>query len=84
MNLTGGTTLILIVMKSHWKKTSSYGDYRMTSDRVNSRNNRNTHIIRKARALGLIGKHAGSKPISRLLNSIRTFEISNRISKKVA
>ena len=84
MNLTGGTTLILIVMKSHWKKTSSYGDYRMTADRVNARNNRNTHIIRKARALGLIGKHAGSKPISRLLNSIRTFEISNKISKEVA
>ena len=56
----------------------------MTSDRVNSRNNRNTHIIRKARTLGLIGKHAGSKPISRLLNSIRTFEISNKISKEVA
>ena len=56
----------------------------MTSDRVNARNNRNIHIIRKARALGLIGKHAGSKPISRLLNSIRTFEISNRISKEVA
>ena len=71
-------------MKSHWKKTSSYGDYRMTSDRVNARTNRNTHIIRKARALGLIGKHAGSKPISRLLNSIRTFEISNKISKEVA
>lgn len=84
MNLTGGTTLILIVMKSHWKKTSSYGDYRMTTDRVNARNNRNTHIIRKARALGLIGKHAGSKPISKLLNSIRTFEISNKISKEVA
>lgn len=71
-------------MKSHWKKTSSYGDYRMTSDRVNARNNRNTHIIRKARALGLIGKHAGSKPISKLLNSIRTFEVNNRTSKKVA
>ena len=71
-------------MKSHWKKTSSYGDYRMTSDRVNARNNRNTHIIRKARILGLIGKHAGSKPISRLLNSIRTFEVNNKISKEVA
>ena len=71
-------------MKSHWKKTSSYGDYRMTSDRVNARNNRNTHIIRKARALGLIGKHAGSKPISRLLNSIRTFEVNNKTSQEVA
>ena len=71
-------------MKSHWKKTSSYGDYRMTSDRVNARNNRNTHIIRKARALGLIGKHAGSKPISRLLDSIRTFEVNNKTSQEVA
>lgn len=71
-------------MKSHWKKTSSYGDYRMTTDRVNARNNRNTHIIRQARALGLIGKHAGSKPISKLLNSIRTFEVNNKISKEVA
>ena len=84
MNLTGGTTLILIVMKSHWKKTSSYGDYRMTTDRVNSRNNRNIHIIRQARVLGLIGKHAGSKPISRLLNSIRTFEVNNKTSQEVA
>ena len=56
----------------------------MTADRVNARNNRNIHIIRQARVLGLIGKHAGSKPISRLLNSIRTFEISNRTSKEVA
>ena len=71
-------------MKSHWKKTSSYGDYRMTADRVNSRNNRNIHIIRQAKALGLIGKHAGSKPISRLLKSIRTFEVNNKISKEVA
>ena len=71
-------------MKSHWKKTSSYGDYRMTTDRVNARNNRNTHIIRKARVLGLIGKHAGSKPISRLLNSIRTFEVNNKTSQEVA
>ena len=70
-------------MKSHWKKNPSYGDYRMTTDRVNARNNRNIHIIRQARALGLIGKHAGSKPISRLLKSIRTFEVNNKISKEV-
>ena len=56
----------------------------MTSDRVNARNNRNTHIIRKARALGLIGKHAGSKPISRILDSIRTFEVNNKTSQEVA
>ena len=71
-------------MKSHWKKTSSYGDYRMTTDRVNARNNRNIHIIRQARTLGLIGKHAGSKPISRLLNSIHTFKVNNKTSQEVA
>lgn len=71
-------------MKSHWKKTSSYGDYRMTTDRVNARNNRNVNIIRQARTLGLVGKHAGSKPISRLLSSIRTYEVNNKISKEVA
>ena len=71
-------------MKSHWKKTSSYGDYRMTTDRVNARNNRNIHIIHQARILGLIGKHAGSKPISKLLNSIRTFEVNNKTSQEVA
>ena len=56
----------------------------MTADRVNARNNRNIHIIRQARILGLIGKHAGSKPISRLLNSIRTFEVNNKTSQEVA
>ena len=71
-------------MKSNWKKTSSYGDYRMTTDRVNARNNRNIHIIRQARILGLIGKHAGSKPISRLISSIRAFEINHKTSQKIA
>ena len=68
--------------KEHWVKTTPFGDYRMTKDRVNSRNNRNTHIIRKARALGLIGKHAGSKPIGRLLKSIRTFEVEVRLHEE--
>ena len=57
-------------IKSHWEKTTPFGNYRLTEDRVNSRNKRNSQIISKARALGLIGKHAGSKPISRLLDGI--------------
>ena len=56
----------------------------MTTDRVNARNNRNIHIIRQARILGLIGKHAGSKPISRLISSIRAFEVNHKTSQKVA
>lgn len=68
--------------KEHWVKTTPFGDYSMTKDRVNARKNRNTHIIRKARALGLIGKHAGSKPISRLIQSIRTFEVNTELREK--
>ena len=70
-------------VKQHWVKTTPFGDYRMTKDRVNARNNRNIHIIRKARALGLIGKHAGSKPIGRLIQSIRTYEVGMRLYKNL-
>ena len=66
-------------IKTHWEKTTPFGDYRMTKDRVNARNDRNIHIIRKARALGLIGRHAGSKPISRIIQSIRTFEVNTAL-----
>ena len=69
-------------VKQHWVKITPFGDYRMTKDRVNARNNRNIHIIRKARALGLIGKHAGSKPIGRLVKSIRTFEVEVRLHEE--
>ncbi len=69
-------------VKQHWVKTTPFGDYSMTKDRVNARNDRNIHIIRKARALGLIGKHAGSKPISRLIQSIRTFEVNTDLHEK--
>ena len=69
-------------VKKHWEKTTPYGNYSMTEDRVNARNDRNKHIIRKARALGLIGKHAGSKPIDRLVQSIRTFEITVDLHEK--
>ena len=66
-------------VKQHWVKTTPFGDYRMTEDRVNARKNRDIHIIRKARALGLIGKHAGSKPLGRLVQSIRTYEIGVKL-----
>jgi hypothetical protein len=38
--------------------------------------------MRKARALGLIGKHVGSKPIDRLIQSIRTFEVNTDLHEK--
>jgi hypothetical protein len=69
-------------IKTHWEKTTPYGDYSLTKDRVNARNNRNLHIIRKGRALGVIGLHAGSKPISRIIQSIRTFEINTDLHEK--
>ena len=67
---------------SNWTKTSPYGDYQDTPDRKFSREKRNIHIIRKARALGLIGKHAGSKSISKLIQSIRTFEVTTALHEK--
>ena len=69
-------------IKTHWEKTSPWGHYGMTHDRLSSRTNNTTHIIRKARALGLIGKHAGSKPISRIIQSIRTFEVNTALHEK--
>ena len=69
-------------IKTHWEKKTPFGDYSLTKDRVNARNDRNKHIIRKARALGLIGKHAGSKPIDRLVQSIRTFEVNTDLHEK--
>ena len=68
--------------KEHWVKTTPFGDYRMTKDRVNARKDSSIHIIRKARALGLIGRHAGSKPIGRLIQSIRTFEVNTRLHEE--
>lgn len=55
---------------SKWIKTTSFGDYTQTPDRLNRKTNRNVHIIREARALRVVGKHAGSKPIDTLLRGI--------------
>ena len=66
---------------SNWVKTTPYGDYQDTPDRKFSNEKRNVHIIRKARALGICGKHAGSKLIDKLLQGIRTFEMTN-VKKK--
>ena len=55
-------------IKTHWVKTTSFGNYEDTSDR--SKTSAHTHIIREAKALGIVGKHAGSKPTSKLLKGI--------------
>ena len=57
-------------VKEHWIKTTPYGDYNETKDRVNSRTNRNIHILREALSISVSGKHRGSKPLGRLLKSI--------------
>ena len=67
---------------SNWVKVTPYGDYQDTPDRKFSREKRNVHIIRKAIALGICGKHAGSKPIDKLLQGIRTFEMANTKKKE--
>ena len=57
-------------IKQHWEKKTPYGDYNDTLDRKNSRTNNVTHILREARALKIVGKHAGSKSIKRILKAI--------------
>ena len=55
-------------VKTHWVKTTSFGNYENTSDR--NETSAHTHIVREAKALGIAGKHAGSKPTSKLLKGI--------------
>lgn len=55
-------------IKKHWEKKTPFGNYENTSDRQNT--SAHTHIIREAKALGIAGKHAGSKPTSKLLKGI--------------
>ena len=70
-------------IKEHWVKKTPYGDYNETPDRVNARTNRNVHIVREAKALMLNGKHAGSKPIKRILASLaRAHEAQAKIKQE--
>lgn len=61
---------VVNINKKKWEKTTPYGDYSKTPDRINSRINKVTHIIREARALNVAGKHVGSKPLKKLLQAI--------------
>ena len=60
----------MVKIKDHWIKTTPFGDYNETPDRALARTERNIHIIREAKSLMLNGKHAGSKPINRILASL--------------
>ena len=55
-------------IKTHWVKVTPFGNYENTSDR--NETSAHTHIVREAKALGIAGKHAGSKPTSKLLKGI--------------
>ena len=61
---------VVNVNKKKWEKTTPYGDYSKTPDRINSRINKVTHVIREARALSVAGRHVGSKPMGKLLQAI--------------
>ena len=61
---------VVNVNKQKWEKTTPYGDYSKTPDRINSRINKVTHVIREARALSVAGRHVGSKPMGKLLQAI--------------
>ena len=66
----------------NWIKTSSWGDYLDPEQNHKSTNMRNQMIIRQAQALRLDGKHAGSKPIDRLLKNIRFYSRALNMMKK--
>ena len=55
-------------IKTHWVKITPFGNYEDTPDR--NETSAHTHIVREAKALGIAGKHAGSKPTSKLLKGI--------------
>ena len=57
-------------IKKHWVKTTPFGNWEDTPDRQASRTNAQVHIVREAKALGIIGRHGGSKPLSKLIKSI--------------
>ena len=46
-------------------KTSEYGDYRLYKEK----NSRNASIVQEARKYRIVGKHAGSKPMGRLMHA---------------
>lgn len=69
-------------VKTTWKKTTPFGDYSKTSDRVNAKKNNQTMIIREAKSLFVAGKHAGSKTTKRLLQGIAKAHEAQAASKK--
>lgn len=73
-------------IKQHWEKKTPYGDYTKTPDRINSRINKVTHVLREARSLSVAGRHIGSKPIEKLLQAIarahKAMAPSKRITKE--
>lgn len=70
-------------IKQHWEKKTPYGDYSKTPDRINSRTNKVTHVLREARALSVAGKHVGSKPLKKLLQAIARAHKAMESSKKI-
>ena len=70
-------------IKQHWEKKTPYGDYSKTPDRINSRINKVTHVLREARTLSVAGRHVGSKPMEKLLQAIARAHKAMESSKKI-
>ena len=69
-------------IKTRWTKTSPWGNYNDTPDRKNSRTNAQTMILREAKSLGIVGRHAGSKPLSRILDGLAKAHEAQKSNKK--
>ena len=74
---------VVNVNKQKWEKTTPYGDYSKTPDRINSRINKVTHVLREARTLSVAGRHVGSKPMEKLLQAIARAHKAMESSKKI-
>lgn len=69
--------------KKKWEKTTPYGDYTKTPDRINSRTNKITHVLREACSLSVAGRHVGSKPMGKLLQAITRAHKAAASSKEI-
>ena len=57
-------------IKTRWTKITPFGDYKETKDRTPKAKERMRSILCEVRKLSVAGKHAGSKPLSKLLRGL--------------
>lgn len=70
---------------SNWVKTSGWGDYKQTPDRINARERKTyqQRVIDEVRKAWLYGKTAGSKSLVKLRGTLKRYkETSSKFKRK--